>query len=397
VYFLPYHYFFKFGGITLPTSYNWEMIGAIAALAAIAIPIFIKIYLHIKSKNSITRDLAAAINEEKLQRVRNALSDENEINIWLSVPAPEQTSYYNKIKKSIPIIFIANLKGGVGKTTAAGNLAAYFAQQKEERVLAIDLDFQGSLSSMFIGQANITDSKVIARIQELASKLIRKEYDSSSVIDLAQRLPELNKLDFLPTYYSLAATETSLMLKWLIDEIDSDVRYHLADILLSDEIQNHYDRIIIDGPPRITTSFINGLCSATHLLVPTVLDRLSADAVGAFLTQVKSLVQLCPHLELLGVVGSLVYPNGRPQLKEGKWVMPKISSRELQIVNILEERIESAWGSGQFYLHGCEIQRRTEVSNAAGANIAYLVENDSDFNKMFDILGDEILKRTNKN
>lgn len=48
-----------------------------------------------------------------------------------------------------PIIMVANLKGGVGKTTLTANLAAFFSE-RGKRVLLIDCDYQGSLSNMLL-------------------------------------------------------------------------------------------------------------------------------------------------------------------------------------------------------------------------------------------------------
>src|SRR6266567_2041621 len=67
--------------------------------------------------------------------------------IWLTRPIHQPDEYKNNVRRS-KILAIANLKGGVGKTTLAANIGAYLAKDWQKRVLLIDLDFQGSLSSM---------------------------------------------------------------------------------------------------------------------------------------------------------------------------------------------------------------------------------------------------------
>src|SRR5690242_15726938 len=67
--------------------------------------------------------------------------------VWLTRPInpPEN---YQTLLQSPKVLAIANLKGGVGKTTLTANLGAHFAKDWNKKVLLIDLDFQGSLSSM---------------------------------------------------------------------------------------------------------------------------------------------------------------------------------------------------------------------------------------------------------
>ena len=67
--------------------------------------------------------------------------------VWLTAPIERSHDYWRGVANSRTLA-IANLKGGVGKTTLATNLGGYLAKEWQKRVLLIDLDFQGSLSSM---------------------------------------------------------------------------------------------------------------------------------------------------------------------------------------------------------------------------------------------------------
>src|SRR5262249_38649480 len=59
-------------------------------------------------------------------------------------------------KNKAAIIAVINLKGGVGKTTLSANIGITYARQMERRVLAIDLDFQASLTSLCLSSADIS-------------------------------------------------------------------------------------------------------------------------------------------------------------------------------------------------------------------------------------------------
>src|SRR5262249_11933995 len=61
--------------------------------------------------------------------------------------------YQRRIADSIPILLFGNQKGGVGKSTLVSNVAAAFAN-RGERVLTVDLDYQGSHSSLAQLQLN---------------------------------------------------------------------------------------------------------------------------------------------------------------------------------------------------------------------------------------------------
>src|SRR6266404_7489944 len=167
--------------------------------------------------------------EQKLKRVRDAFDDDN--NLWLRNPVVKPERYDAKLQASIPILLVANLKGGVGKTTIAANLATYFERCKGERVLAIDLDHQGSLSSMLLPET----AQRIQRPADAVKALIGGRANGATglfseriQIRHSQRDSRLIECDD-----AFGNFETRLVLEWLIGDCKDDIRYNLARVLHS--------------------------------------------------------------------------------------------------------------------------------------------------------------------
>lgn len=256
--------------------------------------------------------------EKAEHRVTRVIADGREregSGLWISKPIIRPDNLESRVRGSgIPIMVFGNLKGGVGKTTLAAQLAAHYAMTKNERVLAIDADYQGSLSSMlFKSTSRVDPGADSAATLAFGGLCSRDEFERlARPVDQVGMIQEL-KLRGIPAYYDLAQAENRLLVEWAIQAESSkgvhrvgsrDIRYMLFELLHDQAVQGKFDRIIIDAPPRLTAACIQAFCAATHLIIPTVLDTLSGEAVSAFVDQIKVLREnkVCPGLKIAGVV-----------------------------------------------------------------------------------------------
>lgn len=257
--------------------------------------------------------------------------------VWVAEPIVQPDDYERDFAGT-KVLAIANLKGGVGKTTLAANIGAFFSNNPKwnKRVLLIDLDFQGSLSSMALPE---DERWLPARGQDsLATRMISGDLESALLVSCAKSTLHEPKLKIITAHYDLAQADNRLLIEWLLrcrqrsprsvrmalgDLLygklfkSHDVRYNLAEVLHSNAVRTAFDLVIIDCPPRLTTSAVQALCASSHLLIPTILDTPSAEAALKFCEQIQTLksAKVCPHVKVLGIVGTK-YKGG--QLAEKK-------------------------------------------------------------------------------
>jgi chromosome partitioning protein len=102
------------------------------------------------------------------------------------------------------------------------------------------------------------------------------------------------------------------MIEWLLGDRQYDVRFRLAELLHSNAVREAFSMIIIDSPPRLTTGAIQALAAGTHLLIPTILDEPSSEAVVTFIRQVETYREkgLCQCIRHVGVAATMVDRTG---------------------------------------------------------------------------------------
>ena len=148
-----------------------------------------------------------------------------------------------------------NLKGGVGKTATAVNLA-YNAHLAGARTVLWDLDPQGAASFYLKNKAKIKGG---------TERLLEKKRSLSEII----RSTEYEELDLIPADIRLRNFDSELL-----PRKDGDRR---IGKLLS-YIKRDYDVAFLDCPPSISTVAENVFRTADRILVPIIPTPLSIRA-----------------------------------------------------------------------------------------------------------------------
>ena len=151
---------------------------------------------------------------------------------------------------------VANQKGGVGKTTTTVSLGGLLAESGE-RVLLIDLDPHGSLTSYF---GYDPDSLERSSFDLFAEENIQLEKLQSLLMDT-----NVNGLTLLPASMPLATIERRAA--------GEGMGLKVAKALAL--VWDSFDYVLIDTPPVLGALMINALAASERLLVPVQTEFLA--------------------------------------------------------------------------------------------------------------------------
>ena len=179
------------------------------------------------------------------------------------------------------VIAIVNLKGGVGKTTTAINMAAILAE-KNKNILLIDADSQYNLSMHM--KANI---KGFTLCDLLAGKA-----DSDVIIQKTY----LRNVDIIAGSLDLMDMDISTLKQGLINPKS------ILDFceLLRDNKQ--YDYVIIDCPPSFSAACAAAIYAADEVIIPTTVGAYEQEGIDNIIKQVNSMKAINPNLHIAGVL-----------------------------------------------------------------------------------------------
>jgi len=189
---------------------------------------------------------------------------------------------------NIPIIAVANQKGGTGKTTTAINLSAALAG-KDFSTLLIDVDAQAHASlGLGVEVENLSYSiyDVMVRNIELGRAILPTK---------------IKNLDIVPATSVLTGAQLEIA-----DLLGREMVLRTAVYKMVNTSLRRYDYIIIDCSPSLNLLTINSFVAATTLLVPIQTHYFSLEGMKELFSTIQIVKdRLNSGLDILGILPTL--------------------------------------------------------------------------------------------
>jgi cellulose biosynthesis protein BcsQ len=172
-----------------------------------------------------------------------------------------------------------SIKGGVGKTTSAVNLA-YNAARSGARVLLWDLDPQGAAT-------------FLVRVKPTVKGGIERLVSNRGSLEAHIRATDYTGLQIVPADFSLRHLDLNL-----------DDTKHPTERLgaLLEPLEDRYDVAILDCPPGVTLASESVFVAVDALLVPTIpstLSKRTLDQLSAFLADFSHRPAILPFASMV--------------------------------------------------------------------------------------------------
>jgi chromosome partitioning protein len=205
-------------------------------------------------------------------------------------------------------ISLLNMKGGVGKTTLAVNIAWYMHEKEGHNVLLIDLDPQFNSTQYlmqyndFIAHSRDKGTMADILIDEASLSLKPKKKNKNGIKQSIYCVNNGGKchFDFVPSELRLA----------FVVKNPAQMDFALEKALMP--IRDEYDFIFIDCAPTDSVLTTMALNASDYVLVPVRPERFAILGFANFLASIGDFKQKCPdphNVRELGMIFSQVTNN----------------------------------------------------------------------------------------
>lgn len=183
-------------------------------------------------------------------------------------------------------IAIVNLKGGVGKTVTAVNVAAILVDSCACRVLVIDADPQSN-ATRFLGLDGSRTEKNMATVMAGGGG------DPFSYV-YETRIP---RVDMVPSDISLIEADIAsvssgggaMLLTQLLNAIEADD-------------PGAYGYCVIDCPPSFTAASVAAIAAADDVIIPVKIDAFALSGMRELMAQIDGVRNIRPSIRIAGVL-----------------------------------------------------------------------------------------------
>ena len=229
-------------------------------------------------------------------------------------------------------ISILNLKGGVGKTFTAVNMA-YELHRRGYNVLLIDNDKQGNLSKAY--------SRYDADTYSPAARLLSGDWQQA---DELIQCTDYKGIDIITA--NMALLGATWKLTACAEEMQTGRYKRLAEAEIefygSCTVWGKYDYCIIDNPPDIALNVINALEITDEIIVPVKIDEWALEGLDILREQIEDAKQFNPDLKLKGVLVTS-YQNTDGEAAGREWMEQQENINVLATIRYSKKVAESTF------------------------------------------------------
>lgn len=181
----------------------------------------------------------------------------------------------------LQVLTFSTFKGGSAKTTSSIHTAQRLAL-KGYKVLAIDMDPQGSLTTMM---GLMTDLEM----GEMPTIYDAIRYEDQLSMKEVVRKSYFHNLDIAPAGLILSEFETETPRHMNKPGI---VPFYLRLRSAIDQVADDYDIVIIDCPPQLGYLTLSSLVAATGLMITIIPNMLDVASLSQYLSMATSVLQV---------------------------------------------------------------------------------------------------------
>lgn len=245
------------------------------------------------------------------------------------------------------IAFI-NMKGGVGKTTLAVNVAYTLAKNENKKVLLIDMDPQMNATQYVLEEEQMDE--IIKDRKRSIFGCLSPDYKTNTTLKGYKESSEKNWIFSVEDNFDIIPSSLDIMTLNL-----SESPYKLKQYI-KNELDDIYDVIIIDCPPTISDYTKVSLLAADLYLVPMKADSLSVFGLPMLQNYIEDTIngEFEHNIEFLGIVLNMVIPTRKLYQKnkpiiQKRWTA-KLFQNELKQCEDIVKGLDSELSATKYIL-----------------------------------------------